>query len=318
MLMIGTGMGMPSTHINNDTRPPGTPRMGSNPTMNTMNMGMINASAPSANMMNMGPMVGAGMPNGMGIANGGMPGGMGMGGAMGRAQQPQQQTRKDVPKSPMMGMGMPSMGLNGMDGPRRPGMGMSNANVVPGMGSSHNPSYGESSIPVSLAPSAPVPNSIPVTPVSNRFSQPPPATQKPQLPQPQHLAPPPLPANVNLSRDITSVTIHPLSTSATAIPPLSPKTIKNVASWIKADVAYQGTYKVMKERMAREVVGNGGRVVPWWEKGSASYNPSVRGRMGEGRFDVRYPGMAARRDREMRERDGRRRGLPAKREGLKM
>ncbi|KAJ7782721.1 hypothetical protein B0H16DRAFT_1709569 [Mycena metata] len=172
-------------------------------------------------------------------------------------------------------------------------------------------SISRSMSPIRRAPSTPThPEAIPAIP-----SIPPPATLPPPPPTPGPILSaasslPPLPVSVNLNPAITRVTVVPLATSLTDIPPVSADEVEAVKEWMQVDKKYDGVYREMKTRMStelRDVMGP--RSVPWWEKGALSSNAS-RFLHGNEQFDVRYP---------YRKRDWEReRKKPPKREGLKL
>ncbi|KAJ7039043.1 SNF5-domain-containing protein [Mycena alexandri] len=151
---------------------------------------------------------------------------------------------------------------------------------------------------IAAIPSLPPPAALP----------PPPPVPGPSLSSAPSL--PPLPASVNLNPAITRVTVVPLATSLTDIPPVSADEVEAVKEWMQVDKKYEGVYREMKTRMGaelRDVMGP--RSVPWWEKGALSGNAS-RFLQGNETFDVRYP---------YRKRDWEReRKKPPKREGLKL
>ncbi|KAJ7337371.1 hypothetical protein DFH08DRAFT_705548 [Mycena albidolilacea] len=121
---------------------------------------------------------------------------------------------------------------------------------------------------------------------------------------------PPLPASVNLNPAVTRVSVVPLATSLTTIPPVSAEEVADIKDWMATDRAYEGVYREMKTRMGaefREMVGP--RNVPWWEKGTLDTNAS-RFLRGRETFDVRYP--YRKKERE----GGRRKG--ARREGIRL
>lgn len=121
---------------------------------------------------------------------------------------------------------------------------------------------------------------------------------------------PPLPASVNLNPAVTRVSVVPLATSLTTIPPVSAEEVADIKDWMATDRAYEGVYREMKTRMGaefREMVGP--QNVPWWEKGTLDTNAS-RFLRGRETFDVRYP--YRKKERE----GGRRKG--ARREGIRL
>ncbi|KAJ7350474.1 hypothetical protein DFH08DRAFT_694954 [Mycena albidolilacea] len=161
--------------------------------------------------------------------------------------------------------------------------------------------------PIKRAPSTPVhieavaalpPSAQPVPPAA---PGPAPATV-PSLP--------PLPASVNLNPAVTRVTVVPLSTSLTAIPPVEAEEVKKIQEWMEVDRKYENVYREMKTRMGaehRELMGPAH--IPWWEQGTLDMNAS-RFLHGREKFEVRYP-------YRKRDRDSSRR-KPPKREGLKL
>ncbi|KAJ6463898.1 hypothetical protein C8R45DRAFT_1024536 [Mycena sanguinolenta] len=137
----------------------------------------------------------------------------------------------------------------------------------------------------------------------------PPPVMPAALPPPQPLLPP-LPASVNLNPAVTRVSVVPLATSLTTIPPVSAEEVAEIKEYMAKDRAYEGVYREMKTRMGtefREMMGP--RSMPWWEKGTLDTNDSrfLRGREN---FDVRYP--YRKKERE----GGRRKG--ARREGIRL
>ncbi|KAJ7502954.1 hypothetical protein B0H11DRAFT_1712157 [Mycena galericulata] len=168
-----------------------------------------------------------------------------------------------------------------------------------------------SASPVKPAPSTPVrmePDVASIPPVAPPASVPAPPSAVP-APAPVTSLPP-LPASVNLNPGITRVTVVPLATSLTTIPPVIPEEVASVKTWMEADRAYEGVYRDMKARMGvemRELAS--ARNVPWWEKGTLDVNAS-RFALGREKFEVRYPYRRRERD------SGRRKGT--KREGLKL
>ncbi|KAF7362225.1 hypothetical protein MVEN_00568700 [Mycena venus] len=174
----------------------------------------------------------------------------------------------------------------------------------------------QSSIPRSVSPVKRAP-STPVHP--DAVSSIPPAVPPPSaLPAPS-TAPgplpaavpslPPLPASVNLNPAVTRVTVVPLSTSLTTIPPIDPDEVKEIKEWMEVDRKYETVYRDMKVRMGtehRELMGP--RHIPWWEKGTLDMNAS-RFLQAREKFEVRYP---------YRKRDPNSRRKPPKREGLKL
>ncbi|KAF8958931.1 hypothetical protein BDZ97DRAFT_1839880, partial [Flammula alnicola] len=129
--------------------------------------------------------------------------------------------------------------------------------------------------------------------------------------------PPPLPSHVNYNPKTTEITIVPLLTSLTTIPPLSSEEISQVKEWMATDRAYEGLLRQMQGRMldeAREVFSVGGAAGPmWWDRGAPGNGTGNWNRWRRGResFDVRYP----RTRREGVSRSGRK---GARREGLKL
>ncbi|CAK5263749.1 unnamed protein product [Mycena citricolor] len=122
----------------------------------------------------------------------------------------------------------------------------------------------------------------------------------------------PLPASVDLNPATTKVTVVPLSTSLTTIPPLSQSEVQDVKSWKSTDQAYASLLKTMKTRATtemQEIFGNQ-KNLPWWTKGSLASNTSRFMRAREP-FDVRYP---------LRKKDGREgaRRKGARREGIRL
>ncbi|KAF7324326.1 hypothetical protein MVEN_02649300 [Mycena venus] len=174
----------------------------------------------------------------------------------------------------------------------------------------------QSSIPRSVSPVKRAP-STPVHP--DAVSSIPPAVPPPSaLPAPS-TAPgplpaavpslPPLPASVNLNPAVTRVTVVPLATSLTTIPPIDPDEVKEIKEWMEVDRKYETVYRDMKVRMGtehRELMGP--RHIPWWEKGTLDMNAS-RFLQAREKFEVRYP---------YRKRDPNSRRKPPKREGLKL
>ncbi|KAG6883249.1 hypothetical protein C0993_007230, partial [Termitomyces sp. T159_Od127] len=160
------------------------------------------------------------------------------------------------------------------------------------------------------APSPPPPARQPSLP---RQSVPPPESPAPapppdDAPAPVHPALPPLP---QLNPSTTRVTIVPLATSMSTIPPLSPAEIDDIKAWMRVDKEYEGVYRAMRDRMRHELVA--GRARGWWEKGfvvpgaqPGDAGAGNRWRRSREVFEVRYP---RRKDRD------RRRG---KREGLRL
>ncbi|KAJ7481525.1 hypothetical protein FB451DRAFT_1443853 [Mycena latifolia] len=121
---------------------------------------------------------------------------------------------------------------------------------------------------------------------------------------------PPLPASVNLNPAVTRVTVVPLATSLTTIPPVSAEEVADVQGWMARDRAYEGAFRAMRSRMGAEVrEAFGPRSIPWWEKGTLDVNAS-RFLKGREQFDVRYP--YRKKERE----GGRRKGT--RREGIRL
>ncbi|KAJ7772139.1 hypothetical protein DFH07DRAFT_734479 [Mycena maculata] len=121
---------------------------------------------------------------------------------------------------------------------------------------------------------------------------------------------PPLPASVNLNPSITRVTVVPLATSLTMIPPVNPDEVEEVKKWMEKDREYETVFRDMKVRMGAEMRELGApQNIPWWEKGTLDVNAS-RFLQGREKFEVRYPYRKRERD------SGRRKGT--RREGLKL
>lgn len=156
------------------------------------------------------------------------------------------------------------------------------------------------------APPARIPSATPVPPAAA-------AVATPAAPSAPSVVPqlPPLPANVTLNPVVTRVSVVPLVNSLKTIPGLNKEEIADIQGWMKVDKEYEGVFRKMKERMgeeAREAFGPGS--VAWWEKGALDVNPN-RWRRGREPFDVRYP-------KHRKDRDGRERRKPGRREGLRL
>ncbi|KAJ7209739.1 hypothetical protein GGX14DRAFT_631874, partial [Mycena pura] len=162
--------------------------------------------------------------------------------------------------------------------------------------------------PVKREPSTPAPAAAP-TPSAAPLAPAPPPSAVPAPAQQTVPSLPPLPASVNLNPAVTRVTVVPLATSLTTIPPVGPEEVESVKEWMEKDRAYEGVFREMKARMGaemREMMGP--RNIPWWERGTLDTNNS-RFLQGREKFEVRYPYRKRERD------SGRRKN---KREGLKM
>ncbi|KAJ6589827.1 SNF5-domain-containing protein [Mycena vulgaris] len=175
-----------------------------------------------------------------------------------------------------------------------------------------HPSLPRSVSPVKPVPPTPVRTEPVVAATPSAAPPPPPAVPAASAAPLPALIPalPPLPASVNLNPSVTRVTIVPLATSLTTIPPVTPDEVASVKEWMDKDRAYETVFREMKTRMGgeyRELMGP--RNIPWWEKGTLDVNAS-RFAHGRDKFEVRYP-------YRRRERDGgHRKG--ARREGLKL
>ncbi|KAJ7647665.1 hypothetical protein FB45DRAFT_734019 [Roridomyces roridus] len=166
----------------------------------------------------------------------------------------------------------------------------------------------------------PRPPSIPRSSSPVKVAPPTPTRSELDLPPIPPVAPPVVPAVVSapstllpeLNQAITRVTVVPLATSLTTIPPVSQEEIADVKRWMEADQAYGAVHRDMKTRMdaeLREQLG-GPQSIPWWEKGTLAMNAS-RFAHGRDKFEMRYPYRT--RDRF----DGTRK-KGARREGLKL
>ncbi|KAF7366705.1 hypothetical protein MSAN_00928600 [Mycena sanguinolenta] len=151
---------------------------------------------------------------------------------------------------------------------------------------------------------------------TNGFTRPPSTNGTPQRQSsfpPREQTPqrhPSVPRSSSPMKPITRVSVVPLATSLTTIPPVNADEVAQIKDWMATDRAYEGGFREMKTRMGaefREMVGP--MSVPWWEKGTLDTNASrfLRGREN---FDVRYP--YRKKERE----GGRRKG--ARREGIRL
>ncbi|KAJ7496935.1 hypothetical protein FB451DRAFT_1017060 [Mycena latifolia] len=174
------------------------------------------------------------------------------------------------------------------------------------------PSMPRSASPMKPAPSTPA-RTEPVIAAAPAVAPPPSAVPAASAaPAPAVVASlPPLPALVNLNPSVTRVTVVPLASSLTTIPPVTLDEVSSIKEWMEVDRAYEGVFREMKTRMGaeyREFMGP--RHIPWWEKGTLDVNMS-RFSQGRDKFEVRYP-------YRRRERDGSSRRKGARREGLKL
>lgn len=323
------------------------------PSINVPGMGAgAGMGMGTVSMGGMGMGVGMGMGGPGGQQGMGMPTGMmaGVGGSLGlgisgpdiplRPPQPQQQPPQRQSSIPPGGI-YPGIGLQQGQGPppqqqqpqlRQPSLPPPSAGLIPpqqqmqksmqdqmglnikqgDMRSSAPPPGG---IPASVAPGGLGGSASPTAPTAIPVILPP--AQAPSAANAITNAPsvipqlPPLPANVSLNPVVTRVTVVPLVDSLKAIPALNEDEIKDIQGWMQVDKEYEGVFRKMKERMTdemREVFGP--TSVAWWEKGALDVNPN-RWRRGREPFDVRYP-------RSRKEREGRERRKPGRREGLRL
>ncbi|KAJ7072654.1 SNF5-domain-containing protein [Mycena amicta] len=133
-------------------------------------------------------------------------------------------------------------------------------------------------------------------------------TPMPMAPAPPSAVPLPQPGpSIPRVRPGDRVTVVPLATSMTTIPPLSSDEISQVKEWMQADQAYESLFRESRTHMGAELRDAVARSVAWWDRGSPASNNS-RFLTGREKFEMRWP-------YRKKERDGRRKN---KREGIKL
>ncbi|KAF8180083.1 hypothetical protein BJ912DRAFT_635214 [Pholiota molesta] len=252
----------------------------------------------------------------MGLARGGMPGGMGMGmGLGGGGMGPGGRMAPSSPHPAAGGMGgaqamamTPSLSASTLGSLGAPQLAASGGALAPGAASSGLPSSALSATP-QMAAATPSTGAAAAGPTANGLGASPGGPQMaPAAPQP---------AGANYNPKTTEVTLVPLLTSQSTIPPLSSAEIAQVQGWMAADRAYEARVREMQGRMldeARAAFSVGGAAgLQWWERGAPGNGVGNWNRWRRPReaFDVRYP----RSRREGQSRSGRK---GARREGLRL